>query len=123
MRPMETPSGTLVCFNDLSLGYFLLVILLLPSFPVFLNHLGQFPRNDGTASEDRYESQRDGGQEAVGVFGDPLDHIVSTFLKINHTDQQSSSSNKPENHQEKEKVETGRMRIHKQILYGKSKAR
>lgn len=80
-------------FLPLGLVYVFLTLLLSLLFAVTcLDHLGQFPGQQRAGDEQRGQSQYDGGEETVGVFGSPLHNILCPCSHINHPAQQWPAS-------------------------------
>lgn len=90
-RPPVPPAPSV--FLPLGLVYVFLTLLLSLLFAVTcLDHLGQFPGQQRAGDEQRGQSQYDGGEETVGVFGSPLHNILCPCSHINHPAQQRPAS-------------------------------
>lgn len=67
-------------FGNVFLSPLLLLLLAVPG----LDHLGELPRQQGAGYKEGCQAEDDRGEEAVRVFGSPLDHIFRPGSKINH---------------------------------------
>jgi len=65
---------------DVFLTFLLFLLLLVSHF----DHLGQFPRQQRAGDEERGKGEDDRGEEAVGVLGGPLHHVLRPGAHVNH---------------------------------------
>lgn len=84
------PSASLSCFSSVLFGplgfRYVLLSLLLPfllAIPGF-DHLGKFPGKQRAGDEKWSQGQDDGCEEAVGVFGCPVHHVLRPCFNVNH---------------------------------------
>lgn len=73
-----------------------------------IDHLGQFPGEQRAGDEERRESQDDGGEETVGVFGGPLHHVLGPRPDVDHP-RQRGLMQPEEGNRERKCLITGRV--------------
>lgn len=103
------PAAGLVFLGPLGFGDVILTFLLFLLLPVtHLDHLGQFPGEQRAGDEERRESQDDGGEETVGVFGGPLHHVLGPRPDVDHP-RQRGLMQPEEGNRERKCLITGRV--------------